>query len=55
VQNKHSIESNDIGLVGDTMSIYEPIDTTQLLSFIDIAHSKYIRIAYDEMPDALFA
>jgi hypothetical protein len=25
------------------------------LSFIDIAHSKYIRIAYDEMPDALFA
>lgn len=54
VQNKHSIENNDIALIDDLLPIYEPIDATQCMQYLNAPSSMYTRIVNDEIVDTLF-
>ncbi len=53
VQNKHSIENNDLAIVHDFLPIYEPIDRVHFLQMLNASGSMYIRITNDEVADEI--
>ena len=55
VQNKHSLEVNDIAIVWSALPIFEPIDTKHFLQMINADSTIYIRITHDEIADELFS
>lgn len=54
VQNKHTLETDDYAIVGQSLPIFEPIDTNHLLQMANADSSMYVRITNDEIADELF-